>query len=254
MAASDDPKAAQSQGPTPAQIEQEKQNAEIQKQLQLERDRLALENSKSATEDREYARAKAKRDQDLAEGRARGNELFGDRSLGRLEEGRGKEISDLIAERKARSAGYTKEEMGGMREQNLSQIQQAGQGQERELRIQQARAGVRGPAALAQQAKLMQAQGAQQAGLERELFLGNIQRRDQGLNALEESTNKARAEEMARGQFNIGQSQREKFGQLATEMGYGSLGANERGAVMNKIVGENQAAAGLQAAQQGGKK
>lgn len=151
--------------------------------------------------------ARNERNSDLSEGRARGQELFGDGKLGRVNE------------------GYSDQELNAMRDNNMATIGSAGKQNLRALRIQQAASGVRGGQATAQQAKMQNDNQNQIVQSERDLFLNNInQRRDDQ-------------------KYNIDQANREKQAQLVTELGYGSLGSADRGAVTQRIVGEKQAAA-----------
>lgn len=159
--------------------------------------------------------ARGDREKDLVSGRARGQEVFGSGSLGRLSE------------------GYSNEEMSAMRDQNLGTINANNTNNLRQLRIQQAAQGLRGGQATAQINKARMEQGGQVAGAERDLFLKNIDaRRDSQ-------------------KYNFDQGAREKQAQLTTELGYGALGSADRGGVTQGIVGEKQAAA---AANSGGSK
>lgn len=211
--------------------------------------------AKLAREKQLYADAKAGRDQDLAEGRARGQQLFGENTLGRLQAGRASEVADIIARRNKALSGPSAEEQNAQRAGYIQQLGSQQQAAARQLAISQARSGVRGGLASSQQAKLlsdMQGQGAEQ---ERQLYLNQEQQKRDALSALEESIGRARSEEMGREQFNIGQAGKEKFGQLSTELGFGSLGAGERASVMQRLLGEDQAEAAKEAASKsGGKK
>jgi hypothetical protein len=72
--------------------------------------------------------------------------------------------------------------------------------------------------------------------------------RRQALGQFETSVNQAREDELARQQFNLGQQGKEKYGQLSTELGFASLGVADRGALMQKRIGEAQASAAVNAA------
>ncbi len=78
--------------------------------------------------------------------------------------------------------------------------------------------------------------------MERDLFLKNIDARRQGLTDYE-----------AAQKYNTEQKNAELQGRLTTEMGYGALGAADRGAAMQGAVGSQQAAAAVAAAKAGGK-
>lgn len=217
----------------PEELQRRMQEAELARQEienQLKQSQLPDAKEKAGIE-----RARIERAKDLDEGRKRGEQLFGTGSMGRYSQ----DVQDRI---NAQANGFTPEELNAMRDNNIGTIQQAGQGNLRALRIQQAAQGVRGPQAVAQQAKLQRDQQGQMVGSERELFLKNIDARRAGL-----------GEQMNMQKFNMDQANREKQAQLTTEMGYGSLGAADRGAVMQRIVGEQQAAASAHAGG-GGKK
>ena len=196
--------------------------------------------------------ARAFRQADLAQGRKRGEELFGEGSLGRVEAERQQEISDLIERRRAEAQGFSPEEQEAFRSQNISAIQRAQAGEQRGLRGRQAQLGITGPLAAAQESQIGQAAQRAQVEAERDLFLRNIEARRVGLGGLEQSITGARADELSRQQFNIGQGQREKFGQIGTELGFAGLGVAERQGAAQQAIGQAQLAAGLQA--NGGKK
>lgn len=200
--------------------------------IRLENQRQALENQlkeaqmPDVKEANQIKRSREERAKDLAEGRARGQELFGTTN---------EADATAVAERiRAQAQGFTPEELSAMREQNIGSIQSAGKQNLRALRIQQAAQGVRGAQAIAQQGKMLNDQQNQLVGSERELFLKNIDARRQGVKDFQDMVN------------------REKSARLTTELGFGSLGAADRGAVMQKIVGEQQAAASARAGGGGG--
>lgn len=197
-----------------------------------------LERSKSpqAQEQIKLDRARTERNKDLAEGRARGEELFAEGSMGRYS-------ADVLDRLKKGAEGFTPEEMNAMREQNLSTVNQGNQAASRALKIQQALSGIRGSQATAQAAKLKAEQGGVNAANERELFLKNIDARRSGLASLQEAE-----------RYGNEQGNREKSARLTTELGYGSLGSADRGAVMQSIIGAQQAAAAAKSGGGGGKK
>lgn len=163
-----------------------------------------LKNEKAWTgiEGRRAESYRQGREQDLASGRARGEEVFKAGALGRISE------------------GFSPEEQQAMREQNLKAITQGQQAASRNLARQQAMSGVRGPLAAAQQSQQNLGAQGQLADQERQLFLENI------------------ANKRAGQQFNIGQGEKELAGRMSTEMGYGSLGAAERAAAMQSVLGD----------------
>lgn len=199
------------------------------------------------------AKVRAAREEDLAKGRTRGEEIFGKDALGRINAGRSADVSDIISRRKANLNGYSAEEQNALKEGALNNIDQNAQTATRGLATQQAKYGVRGAPAAAQAAKLLTEQSKQKADQERELFIKNIDFKRAGLDSAEKSITGAEATETGKEQFNIGQANKETFGKLSTELGYGSLGAGERAGIMQGILGEKQADAAKNMAN-GGKK
>lgn len=173
------------------------------------------------------------REQDLAAGRKRGEEVFSDGALGRLDE------TIMNARKQQAEQGFTGNEMNALRDQNLASLNQQNAGAARNARIQAAAEGVRGGRAVAMNNRMLGEQSAAAANSERELFLKGIESRRQGLTDLE-----------AAQKYNQEQKNRELQGRLTTELGYGGLGAAERGAAIQAVVGQQQAAA---AANSGGK-
>lgn len=193
-------------------------------------------NDENAKRQQQLDQSRTERARDLEEGRVRGEQLFGEGSLGRTS-------AEVMARRQAEAQGFSPQEMNAMREQNLSTINSANQGNIRQARIQQAAQGIRGGQAVAQLNKMRNEQGGQIAGSERELFLKNIDARRMGLESLDKAQSSDR--DMAA---------REKVSRIATEMGYGSLGSADRGAVMQSLIGEKQADAAARSGGGGGKK
>lgn len=207
-------------------LERRLREAELARiEMENEVRRMQLPDAKEAAG---IKRSREERAKDLAEGRARGQELFGTTTAA---------DATAVADRiRAQAQGFTPEEQSAMRDQNIGTIQQAGKQNLRALRIQQAAQGVRGAQAVSQQNKALQDQQNQIVGSERDLFLKNIEARRAGVKDLQDMVN------------------REKSAQLTTELGFGSLGAADRGAVMQKIVGEQQAQAARSGGGGGGKK
>ena len=200
----------------------------------------------------EYARlidqSKTARDADLAEGQARGEQLFGGTSYGRSRGERSQDVQNILDMRKALLyGGMPQEQMNAFRSQASDQINGQLQTGLRAVRGNAAMSGLRGGAAAAQQMRLVQQANQQRAQSERDLFLKQMAQRRQDLNSLEGSVNTAEKNEIDRSNSNL-------YGKLATELGYGSLGAGERGAINQQIIGQQQAAAAQAAANRGGKK
>lgn len=203
---------------------------------------------RQANDERQQAilsRFRTGRQQDLAEGRQRGQELFGQGSLGtRAQPAISGDLQDVLNRRRSALAGFSSPEQAAMRAQALGQIGREGQTQLRSLRGQQAASGVRGALAGAQQMALQKNLGKQQADVERDLFLQNLAERNNNLSSFE----KTLGEEQ-------GRAEREKLGQISTEMGFGQLGSAERAAAAQQAIGEQQAqAARLESAKSKGKK
>lgn len=179
---------------------------------------------------------RAQREADLVKGRERGDQIFTEGVLGR--------VDPMILEARKQQAqqGFTTDEQSAMRAQNQMVNQQL-RGDQRSQRIAMAAEGVRGGRAAALQSKMLSEQGAQKAGLERDLFLKGIDSRRQGLSDLD-----------AAQRFNIEQKNKELQGRLTTELGYGSLGVADRGAAIQSVVGSQQAQAAARAGSGGGKK
>lgn len=185
------------------------------------------------------SRSKAQRNEDLAEGRARGEQIFKEGALGRLSADRAKEISDIVAQRKAMAQGFTPQERQVMEDTANQTVNQSTAQSLRALRGIQGANNVRGGMAAAQQGRVVSAGDQARIQAARDIELQNIAARRQGMDALEKSLETAKADEM----FNLGQANKETLGRLTTELGYGSLGAAERGAVGQMVVGEQAAAA-----------
>lgn len=224
-------------------IEQVSQEAERRKNAYFE----GLEKQKI----RDY---RAGREQDLATGRARGEEIFGNQALGRVSSDRSADVADILARRKEALKGYNSQEQQAQREQALQEVLRGQQAGARDLARQQSRAGVRGALAGAQQSAFQQATQKQLADQERQLYLANLAQQQQNLNSYEQSVTGAESGELARQQYNIDQANKELLGKLSTELGYGSLGAAERGAAIQSVLGDKQLSASKDIAAQQGKK
>jgi hypothetical protein len=183
-----------------------------------------------------------KRLQDIAAGKRIAQDFIPEGSLGRLEEGRSQEIQDLINARRQQfdkenqGEGFSRPELQAQQDVATRNIQRQGQLAQRALRAQQARSGVGGGTALAQQQRAMADTSTQQREFQRDLLLRQRQaiqedrdRQASRLGALETSVSQARANETAVRQFNLDQAARERFGQLSTALTFAGLGSQERG-------------------------
>lgn len=189
--------------------------------------------------EREKAQRYAKqRNLDLKAGRDRGQEIFGNQALGRVDAARSADIADILARRKEQLGGYTPEEQQAMREQNQGAILASQKMGARDLARQQARSGVRGALASNQQQSYQLGTQGQLADQERQLFLNNIAAKRDALSQYEGSVGNAEKGELDRQQFNLGQGEKELQGKLNTEFGYGGLGAQERSAAMQSVLGD----------------
>jgi hypothetical protein len=108
------------------------------------------------------------------------------------------------------------------------QLMEQQQAAQRQLASQQARSGVRGGAAAAQQARLARQLEAERASQEQAAFLGQRQ-------------------------FNIQQAQREQFANLAAELARRQIQAGLRGQTLMSQAAKEYGQAQLAASQQGGK-
>jgi hypothetical protein len=172
--------------------------------------------------------SRSMRARDMSEGRARGEELFPDGSTANMR--------DIIERRRAFLQGFTPDEMNASRDQMNATNRTEALTAERQLRGTQARNGVRGPAAAAQVAGVHKDLARKTADNEQKLFLENAAEKRGQLD-------KYGAEIM-----------KQRYGQLATELGYGGLGVSDRSAATQRVAGEDYARAANDAANSGGKK
>jgi hypothetical protein len=136
-----------------------------------------------------------------------------------------------------------------MRDQNMKSILQGQQAGARDLARNQARAGVRGGLASAQQGAFAQQGQGQLADQERQLFLENIAQKRGALDQFEQSQTGAEATDLGKLQYNQSQAAKELLGKLSTEMGYGSLGSADRSAAMQSALGEKALSASKEIAE-----
>jgi hypothetical protein len=182
---------------------------------------------------------RGQREADIARGEERGQKLFGAGSLGRLDDTRyqaGIERS-LVDRLNQAQMGLQAPEYQAQREQAMLGMQQGQQEQLRALRGLQARSGVRGGLAGAQQAQLLNQAQAARANVERDLMVQNIAQKQAAQQSLENLLQSQQQAKTAQQQFNLQQAQREKMGQLTSMMGEAQLGGAERGAVSQEMIG-----------------
>ena len=201
------------------------------------------------------AQQKYYRDQDLAQGRLRGEQIFGEGSLGRVAEGNSQDVADIIAARKANLQGYTPEEMATLRNQADDEIGKTMGMALRTAKGAQNQAGLNSGIAAGQNTQIAKAAIQAKAQAEQGLLLDQISKRRAALDSLSGEVANAEKLNLTKQQYNQEQANKEKIGGLTTEFGYAGLGAADRSGVMQQVVGQAQAdAMKAQAAKQGGKK
>lgn len=121
---------------------------------------------------------------------------------------RSDEIKRLLSLRESQLSGYNNKEMNILREDAQKEIERNTQGALSQLRSQLGASGVRGGSALGRQVGLLQGEAGQKADLERKLLIDQMNRREGAIGALENLTAAARADELARSQFNITNNQK----------------------------------------------
>lgn len=141
------------------------------------------------------------RDADFAAGRARGQEIFYDPEM----QGLKSRYEDL-------SKGYSGQELGALKGQALQDLRGQRAGYSQALSGRLARAGVGGARAAAIQGQADQGYNKNLAQFERGLTADNANQIRQGFDKYSDF------------------AMRQKYGTLGTELGYGQLGVNERGA------------------------
>lgn len=168
------------------------------------------------------------REGDLAAGRKRGEEIFGEGALGRVGTETSAEMQDILARRKAMLGGYTPEEREAQKAIYTTPAQQALQGQVRAMRGANAAAGVRGGAAASQEAQMRGRFAKDQAQLGQAQFLADVDARRQALTGYQQAVQGSEADRLQREQYNIDQKNKELMGILTTELGQGQLGVADR--------------------------
>jgi len=180
---------------------------------------------------------------DVAEGRARGEELFGEGTLGRVETGRPAETQQLIQERRAGLGGLTSQEQTVARERALQGVTEQSQTELARVRGILGRQGgqLDDPSAVAQQRAVLERSLRERGNVERDLLLADVALREQRRGALEGLTGQAQAADLTRAQINAERRQRELSGQLQTEFGIAGLGSQERFGLRQLQESEEQA-------------
>lgn len=187
--------------------------------------------------------ARGAREEDISRGQERGREMFRDQ-LGRVEGGPSERQQDILSRRQTMLDQPTNRAGRDMATRNLNRAQLA---QERRLAGAQARMGVGGGVGQTQLSDLLGRQGQQRADLESNLLMQEEARRRGDIGAYEQSVREADAVQRAAEQFNISQTQKERFGELASGLAEAQIGSADRGAIR-----QSDAARAFAAANQGG--
>lgn len=143
------------------------------------------------------------RKKDLEEGKAEGRRLFYDDP----------DMQDIRSRRKDLAEGYSGQELGALRGVARGEIEGARKGYLANLAGNIGRAGVGGARAAAMKASANQGFQKNIADAERKMLLDSAQMKRQGTGDYQDFL------------------MRQRFGQLATSLGYGQLGVADRGAV-----------------------
>ena len=215
----------------------------------------------------------AKLESDLEMGLAKGRELIGEGTLGRigtdlgtvttrLDEEQSADTQDILARRRKALAGLSAEEMSAQRGQAAEQFGRNEETNRRRLASIQANLGVRGDTAATQQSAQLSAGQQQRTNFERDMILQNRQIQDAALNAFEGSVRGSEAQQQASRlaniqteqfnlsqqlkqreleKFNLEQAARERFGQISVGFGMAQM-ANADTASERAIAAQYSAA------------
>jgi hypothetical protein len=201
------------------------------------------------------AQQKYYRDQDLAAGQKRGEQIFGSGALGRIDTAPSADMASIIAARRANLQGYTPEEMATMQNGIDKGVNSTMSTALRAAKAGQNQAGLNSGIAAGQNTQVAKAAIASKSDAQQQLMLNQIQQRRAALDAMSGDVGKSDTLSLQKQQYNQEQANKEKIGQLTTEFGYAGLGAADRSGVMQQVVGQAQAdAMKAQAAQSGQKK
>jgi len=162
-------------------------------------------------------------EQDIDLGRKIGKGFVPEGSLGRIKEDA--DIQAVMQAKRERLGGFSSQEQQAARDISQSNIQRQFQTGSRALQAQQARAGVRGAGATAQQMQLQQQAGQQAGAFERDLMLRQRAAQGEAIGDLEGSAKQFTS-------FDLGQASKEKFAQMGTALGIAQLGVTQRSGAM----------------------
>lgn len=141
------------------------------------------------------------------------------------------DVADIRERRRAALEGLTPEEQTALSSALTEGIQRGEQTALRQLQALQARQGLRGGTAAAQQADVLRAGQEARARTERDIFLENIGAKRQALGAFEETIG-----------GEAGRAGREQAARLQAALGSAALGSAERGSLRQQAIAAQQAA------------
>lgn len=188
---------------------------------------------------------RATRLKDYEVGAARGQDLFKEGSLGRL--GTNEDMASILQRRREGAGGFTPQQQDLMRAQQLASINSATQGNMRALKGAQGASGIQGGLANSQLAGALGQGAALRNSAEVQMQLANIQQQQQGLQNYQDL-----AQQMAT--YDIGQKNKETYGQYSTGISEQALGSADRGAALARAVSKDNAGQQVAVQSSGGKK
>lgn len=196
--------------------------------------------------------ARAERQKDYEFGKARGEAEFGTGMLGRVGEAPSAAATDLLSQRKnIMEQGLGAAAFQAAREARLRGLGRNEQEQQRALSSQMSRSGIRGGAAAGQLGNLLRQQQSGRAGAEQDLLLQNVAQKQQAMGDYQGLLGQQEAGQLARQQYNIGQSNKEAFGRSASGLAEQQMGLATKSGITQAGISNAMAQA---ARSSGGKK
>ena len=186
----------------------------------------------------------------LDKGQSRGQELFARNSLGSVNEGRSGDMSSVIDRLKSKSSGWSDPEAAARKEMAMRGIQSQLATNLRAGRANAGSSGLRGAIAQAQAGQAQRAAQKERGIAEQGLMVSGEDAARQGLQNYYTGLGGQEDAEQKRVQYNQGQRAKEKYGQMATELGYGSMGAGDAAAAGQAYTGQLSANLAENAAKQ----
>ncbi len=159
----------------------------------------------------------------LEYGKGLADQFYSPGSLGRLDEGRSKDLAMALSRMRSGLEGYTSPEYSAMREamsQGINQNLQTGLAEQRRA---QGISRTRGASSAAQAANLNRAAIQDKANVERDLFVQGAREKDTRLQNYLNSLSGVERDEYGRKAYNLGQQGAEVAGRAGTTLG--GLGA-----------------------------